>query len=73
LRLFGADEGANAPGDLDLTEIGHTVTIKGADAGTTIIDTFALVDATGFGDRVLPVNNGVVLILEEVEIPFHRR
>ena len=61
LTLSGAGEDSNATGDLDLTEAGHSIVIRGGDAGTTVID------ASGI-DRVFQVFPGISLDLSGVTV-----
>ncbi len=54
-------ENAAATGDLDINDIGHTITIRGAGAGATIID-------GGLFDRVFQVMYNATLVLEDLTV-----
>ena len=61
ITLTGAGENANATGDFDLTEAGHSVTIVGAGAGATTLDGQSL-------DRIFHVHPGVTVELSGVTL-----
>ena len=48
--------------DLDLTEVGQSIVLRGSGIGTTYID------ATGLGDRAFDVHAGVSFVLQDVTI-----
>ncbi len=56
LELAGAEENAAATGDLDLGELGTTITIRGAGPGVTFLD------ADSLADRLFEVGEGVTAI-----------
>lgn len=59
LAIAGANEDANATGDLDVLE---PVEIRGAGSATTTLD------ATGLGDRVLQIADGVKVTLVDLTV-----
>jgi hypothetical protein len=61
ITLAGAGEDANATGDFDLTEAGHSVRIVGAGAGATVIDAHSL-------DRIFHLHSSVTMVLSGVTI-----
>lgn len=61
LTLAGRGEDGGSTGDLDITESGRRLTIRGAGAGATIIDAAGL-------DRAFHVRAGTTLVLENLTV-----